>query len=61
MDFRRVVSPINRLIHVAKNKLFKCLVGGSQLNEFAETIPTVREQLSDRIADTFANAAVVAL
>ena len=43
VDLRRVMTPVNRFIHVADNKLLELLVIGRKLNEVAEMIPAVRE------------------
>ena len=61
MDFWGIVGPIDRLIYVADNELFKCLVIGGKLDEIAERVPVVREKFGNCIADTLPDTAVVTL
>lgn len=59
MDIGSVMTPIDRLIYMADNEALERLVARCEPNELSETIPPIREQLGNRLADTFSNAPVV--
>src|ERR1700694_500905 len=61
MNLGSVMVPVDRFIHVANNKILKSLVLGAKFNEFTHGVPLVRQQFSDRLADAFCDAAIIAL
>jgi hypothetical protein len=59
MDLRHVVAPINRLINMANHEILKSLVVGREFGELAKGIPSIRKQLSDRIANALPDRTIV--
>ncbi|SRR5258708_5329047 len=53
------MGPINCLVYMANNEILKPFVIRSVLDSLGESIPVIRKQFGDRIANALRSAAVV--